>query len=190
MNDWEARYQTGQTGWDRGAPNQALIEWLESGQLQPPARILVPGCGRGYEVVELVRRGFEVTGIDIAPSAVSHLKDTLQAESLQAEVRLGDIFEYEPEPFDAIYEQTCLCAINPEHWLAYEDRLHRWLKSGGILYALFMQTGQEGGPPHHCDMVRMRKLFSPERWQWLDEMPSLIPQNSGRFELVYRLKRI
>lgn len=190
MNHWEARYQAGQTGWDRGQPSDALHRWLDAGMLAPQATILIPGCGRGHEVVELARRGFTVTGLDIAPSAISHLKDVLQQESLEAEARLGDVFEYEPEPFDAIYEQTCLCAIEPEQWQTYEARLHRWLKPGGMLYALFMQTGQEGGPPHHCDMVNMRKLFTTDRWQWLDDMPELVPQNSGRFELAYRLKRI
>jgi len=39
--------------------------------------------------------------------------------------------------FDAIYEQTCLCALYPDRWRQYADQLHRWLAPGGRLYALF-----------------------------------------------------
>ena len=31
------------------------------------------------------------------------------------------------EPFNAVYEQTCLCALDPDDWQAYETRLARWL---------------------------------------------------------------
>ena len=32
-------------------------------------RVLVPGCGGGYEVVALARAGFDVTALDSAPAA-------------------------------------------------------------------------------------------------------------------------
>lgn len=59
---WQSRYETGATGWDCGQPNPALLRWLEN-DLQP-CRVLVPGCGRGYKVVELATRGFDVTALD------------------------------------------------------------------------------------------------------------------------------
>ena len=36
-----------------------------------PCRILVPGCGSGWEVAELSRRGFEVVGLDYTEAAVA-----------------------------------------------------------------------------------------------------------------------
>jgi len=95
-NHWEQRYQQGETGWDRGQPSPALHQWLEQGVLKP-GRILIPGCGRrGHEAVELARRGFEVTAIDIAPSACAHLERELAAAQLGGEVICGDLFEYAP----------------------------------------------------------------------------------------------
>jgi hypothetical protein len=44
------------------------------------------------------------------------------------------------QPFDAIYEQTCLCALHPDHWAAYARQLHAWLRPAGTLWAMFMQT--------------------------------------------------
>jgi len=68
--DWESKYRSGETPWDRGAPNPALTQWLADDAL-PPGRALVPGCGRGYEVMTLARAGWQVTAIDSAPSALS-----------------------------------------------------------------------------------------------------------------------
>jgi hypothetical protein len=45
---WQERYESGRTGWDRGGQSPALVRWLEDGVLT--GRVLVPGCGRGYEV--------------------------------------------------------------------------------------------------------------------------------------------
>lgn len=187
MNDWELRYQAGETGWDRGACSSALTHWLENGL--SPCRIMIPGCGRGYEVVELARRGFAVTAIDIAPSAITHLQAELHAAGVTAEIISGDLFDYKPDvSFDAVYEQTCLCAIHPDQRRDYEARLFEWLKPGGRLFALFMQTGAEGGPPFHCDLLAMRKLFDASHWQWSED-PLFVPQHRGRFELGYQLTR-
>jgi len=189
MNDWEQRYQRGETGWDRGGASPMLLRWLE-GEAIAPGRVLIPGCGRGHEVLELARRGFDVVAIDVAPSAVAYLKQELVTQGLSAEVHLMDLFELDPdEPFDAIYEQTCLCALDPEHWQRYEAKLQQWLKPGGKLHAMFMQTGSDGGPPFHCDVRAMRKLFIAERWQWQEEAPELVAHRNGRYELAFTLTR-
>ncbi len=187
---WERRYRNGQTGWDRGQPSPALHRWLQSGALKP-GRVLVPGCGHGHEIVDLIRSGCRVTAVDIAPTPVRRLRETLQAEGLAAEVVQADLLNWEPaEPFQAVYEQTCLCALEPGSWQSYGDRLWRWLEPGGRMFALFMQTGREGGPPYHCAMDRMEALFSTDRWQWLDEQALRVEHRNGLFELGYRLRRL
>ncbi len=186
---WEAKYQRGEDGWERGAPNPALLQWVDQGLLAPGAQVLVPGCGRGHEVVELAKRGFAVVGIDFAPSAVQALRARLAQEGLAAEVVESDLFAFQEGPFDAIYEQTCLCALDPARWTDYERWLFARLRPGGLLLALFMQTGAEGGPPFHCDLLAMRRLFAEERWEWPASPPLFSPHPSGRFELGFALRR-
>ena len=128
---WQERFEKKQTGWDRGAPSPQLLAWLESGALQP-CRIAVPGCGSGWEVAELARRGFEVVGIDYTPAAVERTRALLSAQGLSAEVMQDDVLTYQPDkPFDAIYEQTCMCALHPDHWVDYARQLHQWLAPPG-----------------------------------------------------------
>jgi len=187
-NIWESRYQAGTIGWDRGATSTNLNYWLDNDLLKP-CRILVPGCGNGYEVLTLAKLGFDVVAIDIAPTAIENLKAMLDKENLEAELVLGDFFTWSPdEKFDAIFEQTSLCALSPERWIEYEEKLHEWLNPQGKLLAAFMQTGQEGGPPYHCELSDMNTLFSQQKWYWSDEHISL-EKEAGKTERLYLLEK-
>ncbi len=189
-HQWNEKYLAGTTGWDRGGVSPALIHWLEQGNLSP-CRILIPGCGYGHEALELARRGFEVTAMDIAPAPLAHLEHTLKAADLSATLVQADALEWQaPEAFDAIYEQTCLCALDPEHWQQYEGKLHDWLIPGGRLFALFMQTGRAGGPPYHCDLADMRPLFPDQRWHWHGLPHREVPHPNGLFEYAAELTRL
>ncbi len=190
MTDWETLYQTKETGWDRGQVSPALQQWLETGALSDIERILVPGCGRGYEVIRLAQLGHDVTGIDIAPSAIQALDEGLRAADAKATAVCTDLFSFYPEqPFDLVYEQTCLCAIEPHQRSDYEQQLWQWLTPGGTLLFSMMQTGEQGGPPYHCELMEMRALFHEQRWQWEEKAPFVIPRGhkSGRFELGFTL---
>lgn len=69
--------------WDKGGPNPALIDALthrqhmlgtstvsdESGALKR-RKALVPGCGKGYDVLLLASFGFDAYGLEVSRSAV------------------------------------------------------------------------------------------------------------------------
>jgi len=167
---WENRYQDKLTGWERGEVNQALLNWLDQGHLQP-GTILIPGCGRSPEPGFLAELGFDVTGLDFAPSAIEHQRAEIKKSPKNLKLRFEqvDVLTWLPEqPVDAVYEQTCLCALQPKHRTAYERQLQRWLRPGGKLFALFMQTPEDDGPPFHCDLEDMKTLFDDSRWYWQD----------------------
>lgn len=186
---WEEHYRQRRTPWDRQGSSPALAHWLVLGRLRP-GRILVPGCGRGHEVIELARAGFAVTALDFAPSAVTLLTRRLREQGLQAQVLQADMLSWQaPAPFDAVYEQTSLCALAPAQWGAYVSQLHRWLRPGGELYALFMQTDRPGGPPYHCDLTQMRQLFEPNLWRWPAAVELELPHPAGFVEHAYVLVR-
>lgn len=194
---WQERFEKQETGWDRGGPSPQLHAWLDSSQLQP-CRIAVPGCGAGWEVAELARRGFEVTAIDYTPAAVERTRAHLLAHGLAAEVLQADVLAYQPAvAFDAVYEQTCLCAIHPDFWSAYALQLRHWLRPGGVLAAAFMQMvrapaleqGLIVGPPYHCDINAMRALFTSAHWLWPKPPYAKVPHPNGGHELALQLTR-
>jgi len=190
--DWESLYQQGDTAWDRGEASPALLHWLDKAIISEKQRVLIPGCGRGYEVIALAKMGCDTTAIDIAESAIKALKYGLEKNNVKAEVICGDIFSYQPTClFDVIYEQTCLCALPLVYRDDYEKRLSSWLKPGGIVCLSIMQTGEKSGPPFHCDWLEMKCLFSDERWLWQSNEPFVIsrPKQSSRFELGFIVQR-
>jgi len=188
-NEWENRYQQGTTGWDRGEASPNLLYWLDN-ELLNPCRILIPGCGNGHEVIALAERGFDVVALDIAPTPVANLRKALQERQLNAEIIQTDFFTYEPnKPVDAIYEQTSLCALPPDRWASYEKCLYQWLKPNGKLFAQFMQTDEQGGPPFHCDITLMINLFSAHRWQWSEQHETHVIHSNNKQEKIFLLER-
>jgi SAM-dependent methyltransferase len=180
---WESRFQANSTPWERGHTNPAFTAWRAS-EVLSPCRVLVPGAGRSPEPAEMLADGFDVTALDLAESAIA-----FQAERLGADrAVLGDVTRWMPDaPFDAIYDQTCLCALPPKLWPAYEAQLQRWLRPGGRLFVLFMQTGKEGGPPFDCAIPAMQALFAD--WIWPDQWEEAFPHGLGTIEQPAILQR-
>jgi len=193
---WEQRFAEGHTPWDRGASNPQLGAWLRAG-LMKPCRILGPVCGSGYEVVDLALAGCEVTGLDYADKAIARTHRNLKDAGVDATLVQADVLAWKPDrPFAAIYEQTCLCALYPDRWREYADRLHEWLVPGGRLFALFVQLLREGaaegsiqGPPYHCDINGMRALFPEPRWGWPKPPYARTAHPAGLEELAVVLAR-
>jgi SAM-dependent methyltransferase len=174
-----------------------LLAWLDAGALAP-CRVAVPGCGGGWEVTELARRGFGVTAVDSSAEACERTRARLAAGGLAAEVVHADVTRWRPTaPFEAVYEQTCLCAMHPVHWRSYERSLAEWLRPGGTLFAMFAQrprpeavdAGIIEGPPYHCDINAMRMLFDDARWR-LPEPPYPVARHpNGMHELGLVIRR-
>lgn len=194
---WQSRFESRQTPWDRGAPGPQIAAWLADGTLQPGQRVLVPGCGTGWDVAALARAGLQVTGLDYTGAAVDLARERLLAEGLRGVVQRADVLDWETaDPVDAVYEQTCLCALHPDEWTTYAAQLHRWLRPGGRLLALFMQMPRPGaaegfveGPPYHCDINAMRALFPATDWDWPRPPYRSIPHPRGMSELALVLNR-
>jgi SAM-dependent methyltransferase len=182
--DWEARFRAGTTGWERGGLHPAFLAWRANGALAP-CRILVPGAGRSPEPAALAAAGFDVTVVDVAPSAVA-----FQRERVGTAVE-ADLLAWSPAaPFEAIYDQTCLCALPPAVLPDYAARLHRWLVPGGRLFVLLMQTGRPGGPPFDCPPEAMRPLFPDALWGWPETPGAPVAHPSGFGELPCVLIRL
>ncbi len=76
---WDSLWKESYTPWDRGGPSMALNDLLlERKDLVPSSqggggggrkKALVPGCGRGYDVLLLSAFGYDVSGLDYSADA-------------------------------------------------------------------------------------------------------------------------
>jgi cyclopropane fatty-acyl-phospholipid synthase-like methyltransferase len=163
QKDWQRHYDEGDLGWDLGQVAPPFIKLFESKTILP-GKTLIPGCGRGHEVIYLAENGFEVTAVDYSPGAVNHLKSTVQERNLKCEVLNMDFFGIDSAHngvYDLLIEQTFFCAISPEQRSSYVSTVARALKKGGMLAGLFYNTGEEeGGPPFNTTREDIKKYFS------------------------------
>jgi hypothetical protein len=59
---WNERYAAGRTPWDQCGVPAALARFLARSS-GGGARVLIPGCGTGYEIVAFAGAGYEVTAL-------------------------------------------------------------------------------------------------------------------------------
>jgi SAM-dependent methyltransferase len=85
---WTSLYAAGKMPWDFGSVPAALKSFLA--RSSTPGRVLIPGCGSGYEVQGFHDAGYDVTAIDFSPAAVDQAKRVLGV--LAERVILGDFF--------------------------------------------------------------------------------------------------
>src|SRR5256712_8314805 len=89
---WEKRFREGFTPWDAGRAPATLEQFLKT--QRGGQRVLIPGCGSGYEVRAFAEAGFEGLAIDFAPAAVGQAQRILGP--LSELVRLEDLFKFDP----------------------------------------------------------------------------------------------
>src|SRR5450759_294719 len=82
QNYWEARYQSGEMSWEKGAPSPGLVDFLAARPDLPHGTVCVPGCGTGHAVRAWAQAGFDAFGCDIAPSAIRLATEKTKAAGL------------------------------------------------------------------------------------------------------------
>ena len=175
---WNSRWETGQTGWDIGAPAPAFTTYF-SDFSHKNAAILIPGCGSGHEAEFLLSIGFtNITVIDIAPKAVAILNEKFGSNP-NIEIICGDFFQHEGS-YDYIVEQTFFCAIDPELREAYAQQTHDLLRPKGKIIAILFDRSFEGGPPFGGSEEEYVQLFAPNFYiLFLEANQHSIPQRMG-----------
>lgn len=162
--DWNLRYEKQDTPWDKGAPVPALEEIVQDNIIHPGMKVLVPGCGRGHDALLLAQHGCEVVGADISPLALAEARMLANGHSQLLYVE-ADIFEASilSEKYDAVWEHTCFCAIQPNQRENYVVSMHRLLNKGGLLAGVFFtDTGipLNEGPPFETSIIELHQYFS------------------------------
>jgi SAM-dependent methyltransferase len=117
--------------YDRARPEYPRVVFddiAELAGLEPGAAVLEIGPGTGKATVELVRRGYEVTGVELSPELAAVARRAVP----EAEIVVADFEEWEPleARFDAV------TAFTTFHWLAPEIRCTKpaqLLRPGGAL---------------------------------------------------------
>ncbi|RMJ22062.1 Thiol methyltransferase [Aspergillus sp. HF37] len=182
VNGWAAVWDKCESlPWDRGFANPALEDALTErtttiggpiGQDTRRKRALVPGCGRGVDVLLLASFGYDAYGLECSPAAVEACKQeeatngdkypVRDAEVGQGKIAFvqGDFFSDDwlealglpQNSFDLVYDYTFFCALNPSmrpQWALRQAQLLAPSPAGNLICLEFPRHKDPslGGPP-------------------------------------------
>lgn len=155
---WEDKWNTSNIGWDLGEVSPPIKQYID--QINDKSiKILIPGCGNGYEVEYLVNNGFtNVHLVEISIGAINSFKSRCP-DFPNNRIIHADFFTLDGQ-FDLIIEQTFFCAIEPTFRENYVEQMTKLLKKGGKLIGLLFNTYFSDGPPFGGNINLYESLFS------------------------------
>lgn len=138
-----------QIPWNQAGPPALLQELVNSGTVTP-GRAVDLGCGTGNYSLYLASRGFRVTGVDIAPSAISLARENAAKTGLDVHFVIGDLSNDDLDlgnGFVFALEWMLLHHLPPARYAKYVEAVHRLLAPGGrYLATCFSDKGDFGTP--------------------------------------------
>jgi SAM-dependent methyltransferase len=85
---YRTAYRLGLTIWERSAPPADLVDLVERSE---PGRALDLGCGTGTDSVYLAEHGWDVTGVDMVPKALTIARRRAAAAGVSPRFVTGDV---------------------------------------------------------------------------------------------------
>lgn len=161
---WDEIYRNNSVSWDIKTPTPVFETLMDAGKFMKPGKILIAGCGKGYDAVLAAKKGYDVYADDFSIEAIKFARDLAEKEKVKVNFLLEDIFRLDSiyrEYFDYIYDYVTYCAVLPERRKEYAEKMAGLLKPGGRFIALlFPVENREGGPPYAVDVEEFYDLVS------------------------------
>lgn len=125
-------------------------------------RILDLGTGPATQAMNLAKRGFEVFGTDISPSAIRKAKAAARKAGLSIGFRVDDILDSKLEAglVDLIVDRGVFHVLPPEKRSVYVDTVHRVLRPDGWLLLKCFSDKEPGTyGPYRIPAKELRSYF-------------------------------
>ena len=151
----------GQNGWDDDETWQAwkaeILALIASTDFPKSGKVLELGCGAGDVALLFAEKGYQVHGIDIAPSAIEWAREKALKAGLQVNFEAGDVTKlgrWEDDYFDIVIDGHCLHCIIGDDRAEMLKEAYRVLRPGGSFYVSSMC-----GEPKEPEVL---KIYDPE----------------------------
>jgi ubiquinone/menaquinone biosynthesis C-methylase UbiE len=149
----------GLPAWETGRPQPAIIHLADTGLIT--GRVLDVGSGTGDNALSLAERGFSVTGVDSAPSALSAARAKARARGLQVSFVLLDALELArlAERFETAIDSGLLHVFSDEDRARLIAGLHAVLVPGGSYHLLCFSEHATLPGPRRLTQAEIRASF-------------------------------
>jgi ubiquinone/menaquinone biosynthesis C-methylase UbiE len=154
---YQQRKKSGARGWDDDPKvwedwRAEILDLIASAAFPKSGEVLELGCGAGDVALLFAEKGYQATGIDIAPTAIGWAREKALKSGIKADFEVGavtNLERWEDERFDAVIDGHCLHCIIGEDRAAVLKETCRVLKPGGLFYVNTMC-----GEPRNQEVIK------------------------------------
>jgi len=109
IDRWDKKYRKGRWApWNSDLPAAPVLQEAIKKKEIKPCRTVVLGCGSGSNAIFLAKKGFDVTAIDVAPSALGIAMADAKKAGVKVRWVLADVLKLpESKPYDLIFDRGC-----------------------------------------------------------------------------------
>lgn len=149
--------------WHSEEPSPFLVEAIK--KRNRPGKALDLGCGAGLFSIYMAKAGYEVTGIDFIPEALTMAETLAKKENVNVRWLQADLLNWQTnEKFDIILDSGCLHTISDKN--KFKQRVIEWLAPDGdfILGHFGRRSFFDWRPmgPIRRSKETLAELFAPE----------------------------
>ena len=163
---WDASYTAGAPApWDIGRPQPAFVRLADEGRLT--GRLLDAGCGTGENALLAASRGADVTGIDVAPTAIARARAKASERGLTARfdvadaLGLGRLSLSLSLSLDTVIDSGVFHVFGDDDRARYVASLAAVLRPAGACYLMCFSDRQPGTwGPRRIRADELRAAFS------------------------------
>ena len=201
---YQLAYTIGFAPWEAAATHPVAAKQIaemfdreERGRQPPFGRALDLGCGRGHWSIELARRGWNVTGIDLAANAISEARGRAEKAGVRVTFVEGDLTTLREAGVGAGYDYQFFWDFGAVHGLRQAERravgheVTAIAKPDATLLLLAWAPGRRAPLPRGASGNDIRDTFPA--WELIDVLPfdaSGLPRLLRNVEpRFYRLRR-
>jgi len=144
--------------WETVKPDKELIGLLKGGKIKK-CKVLDMGCGAGTNSIYLAQNRFEVTGVDISPTAIIIAKNRAKEANVEINFLIGNAYSLKlpKKSFDFIFDRGCFHHIPIEFRNAYVKQNYGLLKDNGKYY---LHAFSDSNDWHQENLFSLEKISS------------------------------
>jgi SAM-dependent methyltransferase len=156
LEGWNERYRSGDRAKDwEAAPNPLVVQTCAG---MPPGRALDLACGSGRNSIWLAERGWKVTAVDGAASAIEILRQRASELGVTVDARVADLEKDEFEIEESCWDLVAMCFYLQRSLF---ERAKRGVQPGGLVLAIvhIVESGEEA-TEHRLMPGELKQYFS------------------------------